>query len=67
MGRAMKRRSAGGGLSVVGDYVRGRVSASVVALFSRGSYPPAGTLGYAGDLELFGPDSMTWPVIERPI
>ena len=63
MGRAMKRRSAGGGLSVVPDYVRGRVSASIGALFSRGSYPLAGTLGYAGDPGLFGPDSMTWPVV----
>jgi len=62
-GLAMSRLSAGGGLSVVSDYVRGRVSASVGALFARGDYPLAGTLDYAGDPGLFGPDSMTWPVV----
>jgi uncharacterized protein (DUF2236 family) len=39
------------------------VSASAGALFSHGDYPLAGTMNYPGDPGLFGPDSMTWPVV----
>jgi uncharacterized protein (DUF2236 family) len=47
---------------LVGD-VRGRVSAQAGSLFSHGDYPLANTLTYSPDPGLFGPGSMTWPVI----
>ena len=43
--------------------VRGRVSARAGSLFSHGDYALANTLAYRQDPGLFGPDSMTWPVL----
>jgi uncharacterized protein (DUF2236 family) len=43
--------------------LRGRVTAGTGSLFSHGAYPLARTLDYRGDPGLFGPDSMTWPVV----
>ncbi len=43
--------------------VRDRVVAGTSGLFSHGPYPLAGTLRYPGDPGLFGPGSMTWPVV----
>jgi uncharacterized protein (DUF2236 family) len=43
--------------------VRDRVVAGTSGLFAHGPYPLAGTLRYRGDPGLFGPDSMTWPVV----
>jgi uncharacterized protein (DUF2236 family) len=59
----MTRDLAGGALPSLSKYLRGRVTESVGALFSHGGYPLAGTLRYRGDPGLFGPDSMTWPVV----
>jgi uncharacterized protein (DUF2236 family) len=43
--------------------LRGRVAAAASGLFSHGPYPLARTLDYPGDPGLYGPGSMTWPVI----
>ena len=43
--------------------LRGRVAGATGGLFSHGEYPLARTLDYPGDPGLFGPDSMTWPVV----
>lgn len=43
--------------------VRDRVSARAGSLFSHGDYPLAQTLAYRPDPGLFGPGSMTWPVL----
>ncbi len=45
------------------DRVRDRVVANTTALFDHAPYPLAGTLQYDGDPGLFGPGSVTWPVI----
>jgi uncharacterized protein (DUF2236 family) len=42
---------------------RERVVASTTGLFAHAPYPLADTLSYRGDPGLFGPDSVTWPVI----
>jgi uncharacterized protein (DUF2236 family) len=59
----MTRDLGGGALPSLSGYLGGRVAQSVGALFSHGGYPLAGTLRYRGDRGLFGPDSMTWPVV----
>jgi uncharacterized protein (DUF2236 family) len=43
--------------------LRGRVAGAAGGLFSHGEYPLARTLDYPGDPGLFGPGSMTWPVV----
>ena len=43
--------------------VQQRVAAGTASLFSHGTYPLAHTLDYRGDPGLFGPGSMTWPVV----
>jgi len=53
----------GPGLVALLDRVRGQVVAGTSGLFSHGPYPLAGTLSYPGDPGLFGPGSMTWPVV----
>jgi uncharacterized protein (DUF2236 family) len=55
------RRSLGI-LSLI-DGGRDRVVATTRSLFSHGPYPLSGTLAYRGDPGLFGPGSMTWPVV----
>ncbi len=50
-------------LSGLIDGQRDRVVAATKDLFSHGEYPLADTLDYRGDPGLFGPDSMTWPVV----
>lgn len=50
-------------LSGLIDSQRDRVVAATKGLFSHGEYPLADTLDYLGDPGLFGPDSMTWPVM----
>ncbi len=45
------------------DRVRDRVVANTTALFDHAPYPLANTLDYDGDPGLFGPRSVTWPVI----
>jgi len=52
----------GRGLRLAG-LVRDRVAAGTASLFSHGAYPLARTLDYPGDPGLFGPGSMTWPVV----
>ena len=42
---------------------RGQVMGATRDLFSHGDHPLAHTLSYRGDPGLFGPDSMTWPVV----
>ena len=42
---------------------RGRIVGSTTGLFAHAPYPMARTLDYQGDPGLFGPDSVTWPVI----
>jgi uncharacterized protein (DUF2236 family) len=49
-------------LSLV-DGGRDRVIAATRSLFSHGPYPLSGTMAYQGDPGLFGPGSMTWPVV----
>jgi uncharacterized protein (DUF2236 family) len=44
------------------DLIRDRAVAGTASLFSHGAHPLARTLDYPGDLGLFGPGSMTWPV-----
>jgi uncharacterized protein (DUF2236 family) len=51
------------GLARLADPLRGRVAAAAVGLFAHGDYPLARTLDYPGDPGLFGPGSMTWPVV----
>lgn len=48
--------------SVVHKY-RNRMVASTTGLFAHAPYPLEHTLSYRGDPGLFGPDSITWPVI----
>ena len=50
-------------LSGVVDGLRVRVAAATHGLFAHGPPPLADTLSYPGDPGLFGPDSVTWPVI----
>ena len=45
------------------DRFRARVVGSTTGLFAHAPYPLEHTLSYRGDPGLFGPDSMTWPVI----
>jgi uncharacterized protein (DUF2236 family) len=45
------------------DVFRQRVVGSTVGLFAHAPYPLEHTLSYPGDPGLFGPDSVTWPVI----
>ncbi len=42
---------------------RSRVVASTTGLFAHAPYPLSDTLDHVGDPGLFGPDSVTWPVI----
>ena len=45
------------------DVGRNRVVEATRSLFSHGTHPLADTLSYRGDPGLFGPGSMTWPVV----
>jgi uncharacterized protein (DUF2236 family) len=54
---------AGRGVPSLIDGGRDRVMAATRSLFSHGPYPLSGTLAYQGDPGLFGPGSMTWPVV----
>jgi uncharacterized protein (DUF2236 family) len=45
------------------DLWRDRVVASTTGLFSHAQFPLAHTLEYRGDPGLFGPNSVTWPVL----
>ncbi|MDH3261364.1 MAG: DUF2236 domain-containing protein [Acidimicrobiia bacterium] len=45
------------------DGFRKRVVGSTTRLFAHAPYPLEHTLSYRGDPGLFGPDSVTWPVI----
>lgn len=45
------------------DVARARVGAATSDLFGHGEYALEHTLDYAGDPGLFGPSSMTWPVV----
>jgi uncharacterized protein (DUF2236 family) len=45
------------------DALRDRVVSSATGLFAHAPYPLVETLSYEGDPGLFGPDSVTWPVI----
>jgi uncharacterized protein (DUF2236 family) len=45
------------------DRYRDRVVASTTGLFAHAPYPLADTLDHRGDPGLFGPDSVTWPVV----
>lgn len=40
-----------------------RVAASATGVFKHAEYPLAKSLSYPGDQGLFGPDSVTWPVL----
>jgi uncharacterized protein (DUF2236 family) len=53
----------GRGMSRLTAPMRGRIAGAAVGLFTHGDYPLARTLEYPGDPGLFGPDSMTWPVV----
>ncbi|MFM8303672.1 MAG: oxygenase MpaB family protein [Actinomycetota bacterium] len=48
------------------DGLSARVAGATTGLFSHGPPPLADTLSYRGDPGLFGPDSVTWPVIGDP-
>jgi uncharacterized protein (DUF2236 family) len=50
-------------VSALADAYRSRVVDATTSLFSHADYPLADTLSHPGDPGLFGPDSMTWPVI----
>ncbi|MEQ8716969.1 MAG: oxygenase MpaB family protein [Acidimicrobiales bacterium] len=50
-------------MSALADAYRSRVVDATTSLFSHADYPLADTMSYRGDPGLFGPDSMTWPVI----
>jgi uncharacterized protein (DUF2236 family) len=54
---------SGLGASWAVGWARERVVTATGRLFSHGVYPLAGTLDYPGDPGLFGPGSMTWPVV----
>lgn len=45
------------------DGYRERVVVSTTGLFAHAPYPLHATLSYRGDPGLFGPDSITWPVL----
>jgi uncharacterized protein (DUF2236 family) len=45
------------------DRFRRRIVATTTGLFAHAPYPLDGTLRYSGDPGLFGPESVTWPVI----
>lgn len=45
------------------DLVRERVTGTTVGLFAHAPYPLAHSLQYRGDPGLFGPNSVTWPLI----
>jgi uncharacterized protein (DUF2236 family) len=45
------------------DTIQERVTGTTVGLFAHAPYPLANSLEYHGDPGLFGPDSVTWPVI----
>lgn len=51
------------GVSLLTARLRGRIGAAAGGLFSHGDYPLARTLDYRGDPGLFGPGSVTWPVV----
>ncbi|MDA8320203.1 MAG: oxygenase MpaB family protein [Actinomycetota bacterium] len=51
------------GFAALVDGLRDRVVGATSNLFSHGPYPLARTLDYAPDPGLFGPESMTWPVV----
>jgi len=48
---------------VLVDRGRERIVGRTTALFAHAPYPLANTLDYMGDSGLFGPESVTWPVI----
>ena len=50
-------------LAAILDGYRNRVVGSTTGLFAHAPYPLEHTLSYPGDPGLFGPDSVTWPVI----
>jgi uncharacterized protein (DUF2236 family) len=50
-------------VSLLTAQLRGRIAAAAGGLFSHGDYPLARTLDYQGDPGLFGPGSVTWPVV----
>lgn len=50
-------------VGLVADAYRDRVAGATTSLFSHAEYPLTDTLSYRGDPGLFGPDSVTWPVI----
>lgn len=50
-------------VSALADLYRSRVVAATTALFAHADYPLADTMSHRGDPGLFGPDSMTWPVL----
>ncbi len=57
------QRRGGPRIGAIAVQVRERVAAGTGSLFAHGAYPLAGTLDYPGDPGLFGPGSMTWPVV----
>lgn len=57
------RRRGGPRIGAIAVQVRERVAAGTGSLFAHGADPLAGTLDYPGDPGLFGPASMTWPVV----
>jgi uncharacterized protein (DUF2236 family) len=58
-----RQRRGGPRIGAIAVQVRERVAAGTGSLFAHGAYPLAGTLDYPGDPGLFGPGSMTWPVV----
>ena len=52
-----------GGRAALAAQLRDRAARGTSGLFSHGPYPLARTLSYAPDPGLFGPGSMTWPVV----
>jgi len=45
------------------DEIRNRIVGTTTGLFAHAPYPLEDSLAYAGDPGLFGPGSMTWPII----
>lgn len=45
------------------DEIRGRIVGTTTGLFAHAPYPLEDSLTYQGDPGLFGPESVTWPVI----
>jgi uncharacterized protein (DUF2236 family) len=45
------------------DEIRGRIVGTTTGLFAHAPYPLEDSLKYQGDAGLFGPDSVSWPVI----